>query len=180
MDPFFISVFILVILFVLLSYYLINTYNNVVTLKNYTDKAFANIDILLKQRVDEIPELVNITEQAMSHQKSLLLELAQLRERYLVSHHTDHKIQINNEITHTLYNVLAIAENYPQLNLLNNLHQLQKRLTLLENKIADRHEFFNDSVTLYNIGIQTFPNVVFAKILGYQIRTMLAINTIGE
>ncbi|MBD2783093.1 LemA family protein [Xenorhabdus sp. DI] len=180
MNHLLIAAFIFVILLVLLIYYLTNTYNKIVTLKNYTEKAFANIDVLLKQRADEIPELVNIAEQTMSHQTSLLLELAQLREHYFTSHQVDQKIQINNEITNTLYNVLAIAENYPQLQQPNSLHKLQKRLTLLENKIADRRNFFNESVAVYNTGIQTFPNLIFAKILGYQPCRMLNISTMSE
>ncbi|PHM57760.1 LemA family protein [Xenorhabdus hominickii] len=158
----------------------ITLYNRLVMLRNNVEKAFANIDVLIKQRVDEIPELVNIAKQAMTHQKSLLLELTQLREHYFTCHQTNQKIQINNKITNTLQKVLVLAEKYPELQALNSLYKLQKRLTLLENKIADRREFFNESVALYNTGIQTFPNLIFAKILGYQPRTMLNISVIDK
>ncbi|MBC8953070.1 LemA family protein [Xenorhabdus sp. PB62.4] len=180
MNHFMIAAFIIIILLVLLFYYLADTYNKVITLKNYTEKAFANIDVLLKQRADEIPELLRIAEQAMSHQKALLLELAELRERYFSSSDANQKIGINNEITNVLQSIRVLAENYPKLQAPNSLHKLQKRMTLLENKIADRCDFFNESVALYNIGIQTFPNLIFAKILGYQPRTMLDIKAGSE
>ncbi|MDC9605830.1 LemA family protein [Xenorhabdus griffiniae] len=180
MNPLLIATFIIIILSVLLFYYLNDIYNKVVTLKNYTEKAFANIDVLLKQRADEIPGLLRTTEQAMSHQKALLLELAELREHYFASPDINQKIEINNKITHVLQSINLLIENYPHLQALKNLHKLQNRIASLENKIADRREFFNESVALYNTGIQTFPNLIFAKILGYQPRTMLDISTTDE
>ncbi|BET95088.1 LemA family protein [Xenorhabdus taiwanensis] len=175
-----IATFIIMILLILLLYYLIDNYNKVVVLKNYTEKAFANIDTLLKQRAAEIPELVNIVGKIMSHHKSLLLELTQSREYYLRCYQANQKVEVNNQITNILKQILLVSENYPELQALNNLNKLQKRITLLEEKIADRREFFNESVALYNTGIQTFPNLIFAKILGYKPRTMLHSNTINK
>ncbi|WP_446470154.1 LemA family protein [Xenorhabdus stockiae] len=175
-----ISAFIIIIMSVLLFYYLMDTYNKVVALKNYTEKAFANIDVLLQQRANEIPKLVNIVEKVMLHQKSLLLKITQSRELYLNNHQVEQKIVINNQLTDYLKQIMSVTENYPELLSINNLNKLQKRITLLEAKIADRREFFNESVALYNTGIQTLPNLIFAKILGYKPRTMLNSHTIGE
>ncbi|PHM38469.1 LemA family protein [Xenorhabdus innexi] len=172
--------FIIIILTVILFYCLMDIYNKVVTLKNYTEKAFANIDVLLKQRADEIPELVNIAEKAMLHQNSLLLKLVQSRELYFNYHQTNQKVEANNQITDYLQQTMSVIENYPELQALNSLSKLQKRITLLEEKIADRREFFNESVALYNTGIQTFPNLIFAKILGYKPRIMLGSGIISE
>ncbi|SFD31750.1 LemA family [Pragia fontium] len=174
-----ISIVIIAVLVLLIIRYLISIYNKIVMLNNYVEKAFANIDVLLKQRANEIPELINIAETAMAHQSELFLQLAQMRSRYLNSRQSEQKVRLANQTDHLLKQILMIAEGYPELTALHNLTELQKRLTQLENKIADRREFFNESITLYNVGIQAFPNIIFAKLLGYHTKSLLNIS-VGE
>ncbi|MBK5074701.1 LemA family protein [Budviciaceae bacterium CWB-B4] len=174
-----IALVIVVVLALLIVRYLVVLYNKIVTLKNYVEKSFANIDVLLKQRADEIPELIKVAEKVMTHQSELFIQLAQLRNRYLTSRKTEEKVQSTNQTDTLLQQIFMLAENYPELKAIHNLTALQQRISLLENRIADRREFFNQSVMLYNIGIQEFPNIILAKLLGYQSRSLLNI-TEGE
>ncbi len=153
----------------------INIYNKLVMLKFNVDKSFGNIDVVLKQRADEIPNLVTIAKQFMNHEKETLNQLTELRTSFYKPTNQNTKTEIANETSKVLNTFFGLAENYPTLTSNINFLELQKRVSDLENIISDRREFFNDSVTLYNIGIHEFPNVILAKILGYQDKTILAI-----
>ncbi|AJW28972.1 hypothetical protein Z042_26420 [Chania multitudinisentens RB-25] len=168
-----IALVIVVALALLMMRYLIVLYNKIVALRNYVEKSFANIDVLLKQRADEIPELIKVAEKVMVHQGEVFTQLAQLRSRYLSSRQSEEKVQVANQTDELFRQIFMLAENYPELKAIHHLTALQQRISLLENSIADRQEFFNQSVMLYNIGIQVFPNIVLAKLLGYQKRSLL-------
>ena len=156
--------------------FLITLYNRLVMLRFNIDKAYKNIDVLLKQRADEIPNLVTIAKEFATHEKKLLTELTELRTAYYSAQHTEEKTQISNKISKGLASFFAISEQYPTLSSNSHFAALQTRVSQLEDKLADRREFFNDSVNLYNIGIHEFPNLIVAKILGYKDKTLLEIS----
>ena len=60
--------------------------------------------------------------------------------------------------------IFAVAENYPDLKAGENFLKLQQRITGLENELADRREFYNDSVTIYNTRIESFPDLFVARL----------------
>lgn len=151
-------------------------YNRLVFLNNNVDKAFANIDVLLKQRTDEIPNLVEVVKQNSKYEEGVLQKLTQLRTQFLNSTNVDEKVSISNEITKTFKSLFAVSENYPDLKANQAFLSLQNRVSQIEDHIADRRELFNDSVALYNTGIQEFPNVIFAGILRYNKRNFLQIS----
>ncbi|KMQ65434.1 membrane protein [Chryseobacterium angstadtii] len=155
--------------------FLINLYNKLVLLKFNVEKSYSNIDVVLKQRADEIPNLVSVAKHFMNYEKEILTRLTELRSSYNSATGSDRKTELANETSRTLKSFFAVSENYPELKSNNNFLELQKRITELENKIADRREFFNDSVNLYNIGIHEFPNVILAKMLAYQDKTLLEV-----
>lgn len=167
-------IFLVIILFFIFS--LVGIYNNIIALKNYVDKSFANIDVILKQRADEIPQLISVLKGSQLYEKELLIHMAELRTRYMSDSDSDKKVQIANDMSSALHKVFALAENYPKLAAMNNFSLLQKRISKLEDSIADRREFFNDSVANYNIGIQEFPNLILAKILGYKQKELLKVD----
>lgn len=154
--------------------YLIGIYNNLVFLKNNCDKAFANIDVLLKKRFDLLPALVQIADKTMSHEKFLINLLVKSRETYLSTPDIDSKIITVNQTANYFQKAIIIAENYPHLISKNVLLELQSQTRLIENQIADRREFFNQTVTLYNTGIQLFPNVIFAFLFGFKMISLLS------
>lgn len=165
-----------IFLIVVIISFFISVYNKLVMLKFNIEKAFANIDIILKQRADEIPNIVKVINQSTSYESGVLEKLTLLRTDFLNSSNIEDKTTISNEMSKTLKSVFSISENYPTLLSNNSFLELQKRVSGLEDKIADRREFFNDSVNLYNIGIYEFPNIIFAKLLNYTQRTLLTIS----
>lgn len=154
----------------------VGIYNGLVMLRNDVDKAFANIDVLLKQRADQIPDLLRVVTAAMSHEKSLFTRLAEARTAYLGAASITAKINASNEMGNALKSVMAVAESYPSLISGSTMVELQRAISDIENRIADRREFFNESVNLYNIGIALFPDFFFARLLGYTRMPMLAIS----
>ena len=171
-----VAVAIAIFLMISILAFLVNLFNKMVMLKFNVEKAYSNIDVILKQRADELPNLVIVAKQFMNYEKDLLTHLTELRTSYLEAHKADLKTKVANETSKTLRSFFAVSENYPNLLCNNNFLELQRRISELENKIADRREFFNDSVNLYNIEIHEFPNLLVAKTLGYKDKTMLEIS----
>ena len=172
-----VTMFGLAILFVIVGGigYFIGIYNDLVRLHHNIDKSWANIDVLLKQRRDELPKLVETCKAYMKYEQNLLEQITQCRANYMKATSVNDKTQTENEISKLLKNVFAVAENYPDLKANQNFLQLQGRISGLENAIADRREFFNESVNVYNIKIQQFPQVLVANMVGYQARHLLQI-----
>jgi len=148
--------------------YIVSIFNGLIRLKNNIRKSLANIDVLLKQRHDELPNLVNTVMGYMRHEKSTLLLITKARTEFLNAHTLSQKAAVNDVISNSLKSIFAVAENYPVLKANENFLTLQKRISEIENSIADRREFYNDSVNLYNIRIESIPDVVVARMLNYQ------------
>ena len=155
--------------FVVISFvtYVVGIYNNLVQLRFNIDKSWANIDVLLKQRRDELPKIVDTCKAYMKYERDLLDKLTAARTAFLNAKDAGAKIEAENQISRVLKSVFAVAENYPDLKANQNFLQLQSRVSALESTIADRREFFNDSVNLYNIRIHQFPDMYMAKSMSY-------------
>ncbi len=147
--------------------YFIIVYNSLIRLKNNIKKAWANIDVMLKQRAEELPKLIDSVKGYMKHEKSTLEELTKARTAFLSAKTMAQKAKADNVISGALKTIFAVAENYPNLKANENFIQLQNRISSLENELADRREFYNDSVNNYNIRIATIPDVFFARMLKY-------------
>ncbi|PIN87354.1 LemA family protein [Candidatus Woesearchaeota archaeon CG10_big_fil_rev_8_21_14_0_10_44_13] len=167
-------ILLVVILFVVgLAGYIFAIYNSLVRLKNDINKALGNIDVLLKQRYDELPKLINSVKGYMKHEKSLLTDITKARSIYSSAGNDIHKkAQADNMMTGALKTLFAVSENYPQLKANENFMQLQGRISGIENELADRREFYNDSVNTFNIRIQSIPDVIIARMLGYTAQEM--------
>src|SRR6184192_3026442 len=120
--------------------YLVTIFNSLVALKNDIDKAWANIDVLLKQRHDELTKLLDVCKGYMDYERDTLLRITQARSQYQQAVNMDQKAEADQSMTTALRGFFAVAENYPDLKANNNFLQLQKRITELENQIADRRE----------------------------------------
>ena len=142
--------------------YLISIYNGLIRLKNDIQKSWANIDVLLKQRSDELPKLINSVKGYMKHEKSTLEQLTKARTQFLRATTMEQKAKSDNLISSALKSIFAVAENYPNLKANENFIQLQGRISGIENELADRREFYNDSVNNFNIRIQSFPDLIVA------------------
>jgi LemA protein len=155
--------------------YLITIYNSLVRLKNDIDKAWANIDVLLKQRHDELPKLIETCKGYMQYEQKTFQLITEARTAFMKAGSVSEKAQADNLITGALMSLFAVAENYPDLKANNNFMQLQKRISELEEKIADRREFFNDDVNTYNIRIQQLPDVFIARLMSLQRRDLFKV-----
>lgn len=153
----------------------ISIYNRLVMLKFNVEKAFANIDVLLQQRAEEIPNLIKVVKESMQYEESVLTKLTSLRTQFLNSTQSDEKINVSNEISNVVKSIFAVTENYPELKANQNFLSLQTRASEIEDSISDRREFFNESVNMYNIGIHEFPNLILAKLMAYKDKSLLII-----
>ena len=147
--------------------YAVIIYNNLVRLKHNVSKAWSNIDVLLKQRHDELPKLVETCKQYMGYEQETLEKV--MRARSAVSqarHQGDVKAlgPAETQLRAGLINLFAVAEAYPELKANESFQHLQSRITGLENGIADRREFYNDSVNINNIRIEQVPDVFLARV----------------
>lgn len=150
-------------------------YNNLVAVKNNVDKAWANIDVILKQRHDELPKLIETCKGYMKHEQSLLENVTKARASYMSAPDVASKTTAENSLNAGLRSLFAVAENYPDLKANQNFLDLQNRISALEESIADRREFFNEATTIYNTKIQSFPDMFFAGMMQLQARPLLEI-----
>ena len=169
------STLIIIILSASFLFYVIGIYNKLVMLKNNVEKAFSNIDVIVKQRADEIPNLVSVVKGYKIYEKELLTKLVELRSSYAISQTSNEKTMISNNTSTTLSQIFAVSENYPELLANKNFLELQFRISNLEDIIADRREFFNENISIYNIAVKEFPTIIFAKLFNYREKNFLKI-----
>jgi LemA protein len=156
--------------------YVVILYNELVRLRNDNDRAWANIDVLLKQRHDEIPNLVETVKGYMQHEQQTLLAVTQARAASMNAASIGQKAQADLLMTGALRGLFAVAENYPQLKANENFLKLQMRISELEERIADRREFFNDDVNTYNTRIGQLPEVFVASFMSLKPRAMFQVS----
>jgi LemA protein len=155
--------------------YVVMMFNGLIALKNDIAKAWANIDILLKQRHDELPKLFDVCKGYMDFERDTLQKITQARSMYQQAGSIDQKAQADQSMTSALRGFFAVAENYPQLKANDNFMRLQVRITELESQIADRREFYNDSVNTFNIRIQQMPDTLVASFMNLTPRPMFKV-----
>ncbi|HOF52445.1 MAG TPA: LemA family protein [Rhodoferax sp.] len=146
--------------------YLVTLYNSLVTVKNGVSKAWANIDVLLKQRHDELPKLVDTCKQYMQHEQATLEKVIAARSQVSAAreaHNVGALGTAEGALRSGLGQLFALAENYPDLKANEQFLHLQSRISGLENAIADRREFYNESVNINNVAIEQFPGVLLAR-----------------
>lgn len=140
-------------------------YNSFVRLKRLIDRSFANIDVLLKQRHDELSNIIEVVKGYAKHERQLMEELTEARTSYMKAKTVREKAQVSREQEAAVGHLFAVAENYPQLKASENFLALQKRISEIEDMIADRREFYNDSVTNYNMRREQFPSNIIASMM---------------
>ncbi len=138
--------------------YFLSIYNSLVEMKNNIGRSWANIDVLLKQRHDELPKLVKVCEAYMQHERAVFDKLSEARGAVLQAKTVGDRAQAENQVSRALGQFFAVAENYPDLKANQSFSALQQRISELENQIADRREFYNDTVTMFNTRIQQIPD----------------------
>lgn len=151
--------------------YSVIMYNRLVTLKHNTQKAWRNIDVLLKQRHDEIPQLVAICKQYMNYEQETLEKVISARSRVASARESGNIPELGKAeglLRAGLGQLFALVEAYPDLKANEKFRHLQGRITGLENAIADRREFYNESVNVNNINIEQFPELFVARLFNFR------------
>ena len=154
-----------VVFVVVCGFLFLSVYNALIEVRNQVDQTWANIEAVLKQRFDEIPQLVQVTEQFANFEKGVIDRLVKARARYGSATRRDQKVKAANEMNLALQGLFAIGENYPELKSSEQFLHLQSRITRLEDTLTDRREAFNNAVTIYNTRIAQIPEVFFAGLL---------------
>jgi len=152
---------------VLLVVWVIAIYNNLVSLRNNRENAFADIDVQLKQRHDLIPQLVNTVKGYMEHERGTLEAVTQARQQAISASSVNDKIQAEAQLGNALQGLRIQVEAYPDLKANQNFMQLQNEISDVENKLAAVRRFFNAATRELNTAIEKFPNVVFAGVFGF-------------
>jgi len=156
---------------IVIAVYGITIYNNLVQIKHNVTKAWANIDVLLKQRHDELPKLVETCKQYMKFEQDTLTRVIEARSKVFTAREAQNVPalgQAEGGLRAALGSLFALAESYPDLKANQTFQQLQTRISSLENAIADRREFYNESVNINNVRIKQFPDTVIASMLGFK------------
>ena len=152
------------------------TYNGLVRLRHDVSKAWSNIDVLLKQRHDELPKLVETCKQYKQFEQSTLQAVTEARSRVQAAREKQDIAalgQAEGLLRGGLGQIFAVVEAYPELKANEHFLQLQTRITGLENSIADRRELYNESVNINNVRVDQFPDLILARLFGFERRPLL-------
>jgi LemA protein len=153
---------------VLAVVWLIFTFNFLVTLRNRTQEAWADIDVQLKRRYDLIPNLVETVKGYAAHERELFEKVTEARARAMGAGTMGERAEAENMLSSTLKSLFAVAENYPELKASQNFLELQRELTDTEDKIQAARRFYNGNVRDLNTKIETFPTNIIAQSLGFK------------
>lgn len=166
----------LVLAMILVAAYGVMLYNGLVTVKHNVAQAWSNIEVLLKQRHDELPKLVEVCRQYRQFEQETLQRVIEARSRVFAaqqSHSPDALGPAEGALRVSLGQLFAVAEAYPELRTNEQFMNLQARITSLENAISDRREFYNASVNINNVRIEQFPDVLVARMFDFPRRAHL-------
>ena len=168
--------FVFLAILVVVVVYAIIIYNHLVNLKHAVSKAWSNIDVLLKQRHDELPKLVETCKQYMQYEQETLEKVMQARNA-VYSANQNHDLAAlgiaESQLRMGMGQLFAVAENYPDLKANDSFNHLQTRISDLANSIADRREFYNEAVNNNNVRIEQFPDVIVARFMNFKAAELL-------
>jgi LemA protein len=146
--------------------YCVMAYNRLVRLKHNVSAAWSNIDVLLKQRHDELPKLVTTCREYMKYEQETLEKVTLARSQVSSAMQSGDMAELGvaeSFMSNTLGRLFALTESYPELKSNESFMRLQSRISSLENAIADRREYYNDSVNINNIVVDEFPTNLIAR-----------------
>lgn len=164
----------IVVLLLLLGGCSISTYNGIISADEYSDTAWANVEVVLQRRYDLIPNVVNTVKGFASHEKELLTEVTRLRSQWgeaKASGNTDQSVKTAGMMESALGRLMVVVEKYPDLKSNQNFLALQEELAGTENRISVERRRYNEAVAAYNRSIRRFPGQIFANSMGMEKKT---------
>jgi LemA protein len=168
------ATFALSLVAIVVGFLLVAAYNAVVTLRQRTDKAWSNIDVVLKQRHDQLPALVSAVRGVLAFEHDTLTEVARARSAYSPTEPIPAQAVHSDQTTTAVRSLFAVVERYPELHAQQNVLDLQDEIERLEAMIADRRELYNDQVYRYNARISTMPTMLLTPLFGWRPREFFA------
>jgi len=168
------AVFAVGLVLAIVLFLLVTSYNAVMALRQRIDKAWANIDVVLKQRHDQLPALVSAVRGLMAFEQDVLTEVAQARAAYSPTEPIPEQAVHSEQTTRAVRSLFAVVEAYPQVRSDQNVLDLQNEIERLESMIADRRELYNDQVYRYNARITTIPTSFLVPLFGWKERPFFA------
>ena len=156
------------IIIVILIIAVIAIYNSLVRLRQKVKNSWSQIDVQLQRRFDLIPNLVETVKGYMEHENETLTKIAELRTSWGNAGSVAEKANLDNELSGALKTIMAVSENYPDLQANQNFSELQQELQNTENKISFSRQFYNDSVTMYNTKLEVIPSNIIASMFGFK------------
>ena len=168
------ALFAVAVVLAVAGYLVVTTYNAVVALGQRIDKAWANIDVVLKQRHDQLPNLVTAVRGLLAFEQDVLGEVTRARSAYAPTAPLPEQAAVSDATTSAIRHLFAVVENYPDLKSQANVADLQDEIERLESMIADRRELYNDQVYRYNTRIGQVPALFLAPLFGWVPRTFFA------
>lgn len=162
-----IGLWIILVVFVVVLFWVLLSYNGLVVARNRVREAYAQIDVQLKRRSSLIPNLVETVKGYAKHEKEIFENVAQARSALMSAQGPKQSAQANNQLTGALKSLFAIAEAYPQLKASDNFKELQEEISDTETKVAASRQFYNVNVLDYNTSIQMFPGAMIAGIFHF-------------
>jgi LemA protein len=168
------ALFALIVLALVVAFLAIATYNEIVALVRRIDKAWANVEVALQQRHDELPNLVSAVRGAMAFERDTLERVTRARAAYSPQAPIPEQAATSDETSRAVRQLFGVVERYPELRSAGNVASLQAEIERLENVIADRRELYNDQVYRYNTRISQLPAVLLAGWFGWLPRPFFA------
>lgn len=178
-----IVVYVVLALMMMVAMYGVMIYNRLVDIKHSVSQAWSNIDVLLKQRHDELPKLVETCKQYMGFEQETLKQVIAARSQVATARETGNMGALGsaeNMLRMGLGNLFAVAEDYPELTASDKFQHLQARITGLENSIADRREYYNEAVRINNVRIEQFPDIIIAQWFRFVSRDLLEFSDVEK
>ena len=157
-----------VVALVLVVFLAVVNYNNIVALQRRCQRAWANIDVSLKQRYEQLPNLVAAVRGAMAIEEQVLEEVTRPRAAYDTDASNQDQAVVSKQTTTAVRSLFATVENYPEIKSHENVMALQDEIERLETLIARRRELFNNQVYQYNVAITTIPGALLRPLFGWR------------
>jgi LemA protein len=170
------AIFALALVVVIGGFIVLESYNAVVALRLRIDKAWANIGVVLKQRHDQLPNLVEAVRDLMAYERDVLTRVTELRAAYAPTAPIADQAATSEATSAAVRSLFAVVERYPDIKAQANVMALQDEIERLEGMIADRRELYNDQVYRYNTRIAQVPGNVLAPIFGWRPREFFAVD----
>lgn len=168
MKKSYIIVGVILVIVLAIIFFLIGSYNDLVTLEESVDNKYADIEVQLERRADLIPNLVNTVKGYIQHEEEVIKEVTTARENLVNAKGIEERANANSELSNALNNLMVIVENYPNLKANTNFVNLQDELSGTENRISTARRDYNNAVKEYNAKIKMIPTNIIASMSGFE------------